>query len=224
VVSMAKVKYNLDALDKNPAFDRIRSFLLNNGMDGEINPLNYLDLYSSDGSDIQSMIKPMYDLTCEIKPTVIVELGVRWGNSTVSWLAYCYTVGESAGARLYSVDTEDCHVAKMIIGALGLINKWYFTQMNDIDYVKTCTWGMNRGNKCIDLLFIDTDHTYELTRKELELYSPYVRKGGVILFHDSYMEGVKRGYEEFLRDHPNWVSIYDNKFLPVSGKVIKRVR
>lgn len=36
----------------------------------------------------------------------------------------------------------------------------------------------------IDLLFIDGNHTYKFVRKEIEKYSPYVKKGGVILFHD----------------------------------------
>lgn len=36
----------------------------------------------------------------------------------------------------------------------------------------------------IDLLFIDGDHIYEGVRKDFEMYSPLVRKGGIIAFHD----------------------------------------
>ena len=38
--------------------------------------------------------------------------------------------------------------------------------------------------KKIDLLFIDGDHTYEGVKKDWEMYSPLVRKGGIIAFHD----------------------------------------
>jgi predicted O-methyltransferase YrrM len=36
----------------------------------------------------------------------------------------------------------------------------------------------------IDVLFIDGDHTYEGVKADYELYSPLVRPGGVIGFHD----------------------------------------
>ena len=36
----------------------------------------------------------------------------------------------------------------------------------------------------IDLLFIDGDHSYEGVKKDYELYSPFVKKGGMIVFHD----------------------------------------
>jgi predicted O-methyltransferase YrrM len=36
----------------------------------------------------------------------------------------------------------------------------------------------------IDLLFIDGDHTCEGVKKDWEMYSPLVRSGGLIVFHD----------------------------------------
>lgn len=36
----------------------------------------------------------------------------------------------------------------------------------------------------IDFLFIDGDHTYQGVKQDFEMYSPLVRKGGVIAFHD----------------------------------------
>lgn len=40
------------------------------------------------------------------------------------------------------------------------------------------------GPKPLDYLFIDGDHTYAGVKQDFELYSPLVRKGGVIAFHD----------------------------------------
>jgi len=40
-----------------------------------------------------------------------------------------------------------------------------------------------KGQK-IDFLFIDGDHTYEGIKKDFQMYSPLVRKGGLIAFHD----------------------------------------
>lgn len=38
--------------------------------------------------------------------------------------------------------------------------------------------------KPVDLLFIDGDHTFEGVKKDWEMYSPLVRSGGMIVFHD----------------------------------------
>lgn len=40
------------------------------------------------------------------------------------------------------------------------------------------------GSNPLDYLFIDGDHTYAGVKQDFELYSPLVRKGGVIAFHD----------------------------------------
>jgi predicted O-methyltransferase YrrM len=40
------------------------------------------------------------------------------------------------------------------------------------------------AGKALDFLFIDGDHTYEGVKKDFEMYSPLVRKGGAIAFHD----------------------------------------
>lgn len=36
----------------------------------------------------------------------------------------------------------------------------------------------------LDLLFIDGDHTYEGVKQDFEMYSPFVRPGGIVAFHD----------------------------------------
>lgn len=40
------------------------------------------------------------------------------------------------------------------------------------------------GDNKLDYFLIDGDHTYEGVRSDFEMYSPLVRPGGVILFHD----------------------------------------
>ncbi|MEM4455206.1 MAG: class I SAM-dependent methyltransferase [Thermofilaceae archaeon] len=40
------------------------------------------------------------------------------------------------------------------------------------------------GDGKLDFLFIDGDHTYEGVKRDFEIYSPLVRKGGIIAFHD----------------------------------------
>jgi hypothetical protein len=40
------------------------------------------------------------------------------------------------------------------------------------------------GKAELDFLFIDGDHTYEGVKRDFELYSPFVKKGGIIAMHD----------------------------------------
>lgn len=40
------------------------------------------------------------------------------------------------------------------------------------------------GNNKLDYLFIDGDHTYEGVKKDFELYKQFVKKDGIVIFHD----------------------------------------
>jgi predicted O-methyltransferase YrrM len=51
-----------------------------------------------------------------------------------------------------------------------------------------------RGEK-LDLLFIDGDHTYAGVKQDFEMFSPFVREGGVIGFHDIVPHPAETGCE-----------------------------
>ncbi|VVB58861.1 Methyltransferase domain protein [Candidatus Anstonella stagnisolia] len=63
-----------------------------------------------------------------------------------------------------------------------------------------------KGNP-LDFLFIDGDHSYEGVKKDFEMYSPLVRKGGIIAFHDVVVHPpelrceVSRFWEELKQTH-----------------------
>jgi len=40
------------------------------------------------------------------------------------------------------------------------------------------------GHRMVDFLFIDGDHTYKGVKMDFKMYSPLVREGGIIAFHD----------------------------------------
>lgn len=48
------------------------------------------------------------------------------------------------------------------------------------------SWNVAKGwDAPIDFLFIDGDHTADSCRKDWEFWSPFVQKGGNVLFHDA---------------------------------------
>lgn len=55
-----------------------------------------------------------------------------------------------------------------------------------------------RGEK-LDYLFIDADHTYAGVQRDFEMYSPLVRSGGIVAFHDivTYRDETKCHVKQF---------------------------
>jgi len=62
----------------------------------------------------------------------------------------------------------------------------------------------------IDLLFIDADHSYKGVSDDWKNWSPFVKKGGVIVFHDYYIN-PEGGYQDLLR-------FIDETIVPLAGK------
>ena len=58
-------------------------------------------------------------------------------------------------------------------------------------------------DKPLDLLFIDTLHTYDQATAELARYGPYVRSGGVVIMHDFQNSGVRKAAEDYASLNPN---------------------
>lgn len=79
------------------------------------------------------------------------------------------------------------------------------------------------GASKLDFLFIDGDHSYDGVKRDFEMYSPLVRPGGLIAFHDivvhppeaqchvnDFWVEVKQRYrhKEFIEnDHQQWAGI-----------------
>lgn len=125
-------------------------------------------------------------LATELNCKTIVELGTQLGESTIVLLE----AAKKIGANVSSIDVDPCLQACSRVRSLGLKDYWTFIQSDDLKV---------KWEKPIDLLFIDTSHTYDHTLNELRKFEPYVRKGGVIIMHDvvTYFE-VLHAINEYL--------------------------
>jgi len=74
------------------------------------------------------------------------------------------------------------------------------------DYIKTLLSGE------VDFLFIDADHTYEGVKRDYELYSKLVKKGGYIAFHDI------KAYEQSCGVYKFWDEIKEKKVIEIADK------
>jgi len=79
-------------------------------------------------------------------------------------------------------------------------------------------------NPWIDFLFIDGDHTYEGVKQDFQMYSPLVKKGGLIAFHDINDTELHRSRNVYvaklwyeLKDDPRFEAIEFNSHLNWAG-------
>jgi predicted O-methyltransferase YrrM len=76
----------------------------------------------------------------------------------------------------------------------------------------------------LDYLFIDADHTYAGVRRDFEMYSPLVRSGGIVVFHDivSHRRETECEVEKFWNEikrqyrHLEIVEASSNGTLPIA--------
>jgi predicted O-methyltransferase YrrM len=135
----------------------------------------------------------LLELVVEMKPEVIVEIGLHNGYAAHAFLA---GLAENKKGMLYSVDLIDFSDNIKDPELKKYLN---FTKADSREFYKTF-------DKTIDILHIDGDHSYTVCKADYENYYPMVRPGGYILIHDViHWKGCTKFWEE----------IKDNKiFLP----------
>ena len=143
----------------------------------------------------------------------IVEIGSFMGKSTC-WLA-AGIVDSPSPRRIYAVDHFKGSIEHQVgrfcenkaIAECGttltafrenLINVKLDRYVNPI--VGSSEEIAAKWNKPICLLFIDGDHSYEGVKKDFEMWSPFVVKGGLIAFHDvAVWKDLTRFYKNILK-------------------------
>lgn len=141
-----------------------------------------------------------------IKPKIILEIGAWHGYSMEVW----YNAFKPK--KLITIENE--------ITALAYLNSR--AQKHELDYMnppptliasdshsdRTLAMVVRElGEDLVDFLFIDGDHSYDGVRKDYNFYSPLVRRGGVIVFHDALIhvdgtEEVDVFWKEIKNTHP----------------------
>jgi len=125
-------------------------------------------------------------LAAEMKPRLSVELGVCGGGGSLH-LAVGYPDGKVIG-----VDWQYDHPES--VGYVEENYKNFYFWIGDS--IKAAPKIMNKHGK-IDILFIDTTHTYDDTIAEYNAYKPYLSDKAVVCFDDLNREQMK-GFWDWL--------------------------
>jgi predicted O-methyltransferase YrrM len=128
----------------------------------------------------------------------IVEVGSYHGKSAVN---LAYAVRKRGGnARIYCVDTwrnENIEFARNVdVYQRFLDNTSTYHSIITTLRGRSEDVGTAWDKGPIDVLFIDGDHSFEGVTKDIRAWVPHVKRGGLLLFHDSGLEGVRRGIDE----------------------------
>jgi predicted O-methyltransferase YrrM len=78
-------------------------------------------------------------------------------------------------------------------------------------YIQICNgtteyWGsvVAELNASFSLMFIDANHRYDGVKQDVEIWSPMVKVGGLLAFHDTNQEDIHRVLREEILDSAKW--------------------
>lgn len=139
--------------------------------------------YASQRTDINEHLPTLFAETIRMKPRLIVEMGVRGGESTFAF----ERAAKYSNATLLSIDIDNCEKASSY-------PEWHFIQTDDIAFSKEFPqWCRQQQlEPQIDVLFIDTSHFYEHTLDEIKHWFPHLSDHALIFFHDTNMTDIYR--------------------------------
>lgn len=113
----------------------------------------------------------------------IVEVGSALGGSTLL-MTVATERGDGDGPPVYSVDPDAQTRPAMRVSFehAKLMHRLTMIEKTSDDAVEELARVRERG---AGLVFIDGLHTFEQCRRDIENYAPMVRRGGVLLLHDT---------------------------------------
>lgn len=159
----------------------------------------------------------LIDRVAEAQPKVVVEIGSFLGGTF-----YCWCQAADPQAFLVSMDYAEGKFRPEDLAPVSLLRS-FGQPMQDLRFVRGDSHKLvtrmelmgHLAGREVDFLFIDGDHTYEGVKQDWEMYSPLVRDGGLVAFHDivdhppeldchvaEVWREIKDGYmcEEFIDD------------------------
>lgn len=110
-------------------------------------------------------------------PPLMMEIGVRHGISTIALLMACRETGGSLLSL--EIDPEWAQDATDCVTRMGLQDYWQLQVADSAQYELP-------KDTLLDVLWIDGDHEERAVSRDFLRFSPFVRRGGYILFHDYY--------------------------------------
>ena len=119
-------------------------------------------------------------LIAPVQPSRVCEIGSFKGGT-----GFLLSRVLPQNAILVLLDLEYGPPRRAALRSMARGNQQVFTLIGDSHRIEMRDEVSRKcGGDLLDVLFIDGDHSYEGVSRDLEIYAPLVRSGGVIAFHD----------------------------------------
>ena len=142
----------------------------------------------------------MYLLAGTIKNGLLVELGVHKGRGIASLAT------ASKSNLVIGLDSAyDGLELEEVLAKFHNIWFWHTSSMPVSDYFT---------GKTINLLHIDTEHSYSMAKAEFEAYQPYLAKGAYVLFDD--LHAIEDEVLTYFNELP-YEKVQDDRLHPSCG-------
>jgi len=132
-----------------------------------------------------------------------LEVGLDVGISARAFLEFEYV-------HLTSVDPGEVDIGQREIGTLNVLGRWRFHHMSSDAYFKQCQVQFS-------IIYVDGDHGYEQTKRDVDNAWPHVVPGGLLICHDFLHKGnfysnkdygVTQALAEFIKEQEVEAVIY----------------
>lgn len=147
----------------------------------------------------------------ELRPSRVLEIGTAKGGTLYLW-----TCLATSNATIVSVDLPAGKYGGGYSPQRAAIYKRFALPQQTVHLLRADSHATETRDRVIDLfagepvdfLFLDGDHSYQGVKQDWLYFSPLVRPGGLIAFHDiamSYEEThVKKLWDEIRPFHEHW--------------------
>ena len=144
-----------------------------------------------------------FDLVKMVKPAIIVELGVHYGDS---YFAFCQAVKEfNIKTTCYGFDMFEGDDLTGYYGGevFQKVYKYNLDNYHEFSVIIKGTFDnalLHIKDNSIDILHIDGCHYYGDIKHDFETWLPKVKKGGIILLHDTKVRKERYGVWKFWKE------------------------
>ncbi len=166
-----------------------------------------------------------YDLVALQKPSLMVELGVHFGDS---YFTFCQAVSEqNIKCKCFGIDTwkGDHQSGEYGDEVWDKVRNYNNSNYDDFSSLIRNSFAnaVSQFEDCsIDLLHIDGLHTYDAVKEDFATWIPKVKTGGIVLLHDieerkegfgawKFWDEIKNSYPVFSFSHDHGLGVLFNQ-------------
>ncbi len=120
-----------------------------------------------------------------------VEVGTQNGRS-----AYSAATMLPKGVKMFAVDITDASTGPDTMSRADFFKEYGLDEICTFIHAASHEAAKEWKGK-IDMLFIDADHSYEGVKLDVDSWSPFLKSGGYIYFHDA--DATSPGVEKLVR-------------------------